>query len=126
MATTVSKNAELIENARAISAQDYHDELSKGIREAFAELNFQEAKNAVNSCFAGKYYIIEIPVSDIFEEEYLYDINNTLRMSPLFQAVRRVLLFKNGENKFARIWLRGDIRKFLPKNHELYHDGKNS
>jgi hypothetical protein len=47
-------------------------------------------------------------------------------MSPLFQAVRRVLLFKNGENKFARIWLRGDIRKFLPKNHELYHDGKNS
>ena len=86
MTTTVLTNAELIENARTISAQDYHDELSKGIREAFAGLSFQEAENAVNSCSAGKCYIIEIPVSDIFEEEYLYDINNTLRMSPPIQS----------------------------------------
>ena len=42
MTTTVLTNAELIENARTISAQDYHDELSKGIREAFAE---QYSKN---------------------------------------------------------------------------------
>jgi hypothetical protein len=74
MTTTVSKNAELIENARAISAQDYHDELSKGIREAFAGLNFQEAKNAVNSCFAGKYYIIEIPVA-IFLKKNIFTIS---------------------------------------------------
>ena len=120
MTTTVLTNAELIENARTISAQDYHDELSKGIREAFAGLSFQEAENAVNSCSAGKCYIIEIPTSDIFEEKYLYYINNTIRMSPLFQTVKRVAFFdKNGE-KHIRVWLRGDIRKFLPKGHKYY------
>ena len=124
MTTTVLTNAELIENARTISAQDYHDELSKGIREAFAGLSFQESENAVNSCSAGKCYIIEIPVSDIFEEEYLYDINNTLRMSPLFKAVKRVLIFYKNGAKYVRIWLRGDVRKFLPRNHKLYHNEK--
>ena len=124
MTTTVLTNAELIQDSRKISAQAFHDELSIEIRKAFAELSFQEVKNAINHCFTGKSYIIEIPVSDIFEEEYLYDINNNLRMSPLFKAVRRILLFKKGETKFARVWLRGDIRKFLPENHKLYHNGK--
>ena len=124
MTTTVLTNAELIQTSREISSQALHDELSIKIRKAFAELSFQEVKNAINHCFTGKSYIIEIPVSDIFEEEYLYDINNNLRMSPLFKAVRRILLFKKGETKFARVWLRGDIRKFLPENHKLYHNGK--
>ena len=126
MTTTVLTNAELIQTSREISSQALHDELSIKIRKAFAELNFQEVKNAINHCFAGKSYLIEIPVSDIFEEEYLYDINNNLRMSPLFKAVRRILLFKKGETKFARVWLRGDIRKFLPENHKLYHNGKSN
>ena len=126
MTTTVLTNAELIQDSRKISAQALHDELSIKIRKAFAELSFQEVKNAINHCFTGKSYIIEIPVSDIFEEEYLYDINNNLRMSPLFKAVRRILLFKKGETKFARVWLRGDIRKFLPENHKLYHNGKSN
>lgn len=126
MTTTVLTNAELIQDSRKISAQAFHDELSIKIRKAFAELSFQEVKNAINHCFTGKSYIIEIPVSDIFEEEYLYDINNNLRMSPLFKAVRRILLFKKGETKFARVWLRGDIRKFLPENHKLYHNGKSN
>lgn len=126
MTTTVLTNAELIQDSRKISAQALHDELSIKIRKAFTELSFQEVKNAINHCFAGKSYIIEIPVSDIFEEEYLYDINNNLRMSPLFKAVRRILLFKKGETKFARVWLRGDIRKFLPENHKLYHNGKSN
>ena len=124
MTTTVLTNAELIQTSREISSQALHDELSIKIRKAFAGLSFQEVKNAINHCFTGKSYIIEIPVSDIFEEEYLYDINNNLRMSPLFKAVRRILLFKKGETKFARVWLRGDIRKFLPENHKLYHNGK--
>lgn len=124
-AITPRSNAELIENARAASSQVYHDELSQKIREAFAELSFQEVENAISSCSAGKCYIIEIPASDIFEEKYLYHINNTIRMSPtLFQTVKRVAFFdKNGE-KYVRIWLRGDVRKFLPKNHKLYHNGK--
>ena len=120
MTTTALTNAELIENSRTVSAQAYHDELSPKIREVFAGLSDQEIKNAISSCSAGKCYIIEIPVSDIFEAKYLYDINNTLRMSPLFKVVRRILLFKNGETKFARVWLRGDIRKFLPKGRKHY------
>jgi len=69
MTTTVLTNAELIQDSRKISAQAFHDELSIEIRKAFAELSFQEVKNAINHCFTGKSYIIEIPVSDIFEEE---------------------------------------------------------
>lgn len=124
MAITTLTTAELIETARNVSAQAYHDELSKKIREAFAELTHQEIENAVISCYAGRSYIIEVPISDIFNENYLYDINNNLRMSPLFNAVRRLLIFYKGEEKFARIWLRGDIRKFLPVEHKLYHSGK--
>ena len=124
-ALTTRSNAELTEEARTIDAKDYHDELSLKIREVFAGLSDQEIKNAISSCSAGKCYIIEIPASDIFEEKYLYHINNTIRMSPtLFQTVKRVAFFdKNGE-KYVRIWLRGDVRKFLPKNHKLYHNGK--
>ena len=117
---TTRSNAELTEKARTIDAKDYHDKLSLKIREVFAELSDQEIKNAISSCSAGKCYIIEIPTSDIFEEKYLYYINNTIRMSPLFQTVKRVAFFdKNGE-KYIRVWLRGDIRKFLPKGHKYY------
>ena len=117
---TTRSNAELTEEARTIDAKDYHDELSLKIREVFAGLSDQEIKNAISSCSAGKCYIIEIPTSDIFEEKYLYYINNTIRMSPLFQTVKRVAFFdKNGE-KYIRVWLRGRIRKFLPKGHKHY------
>ncbi len=119
-ALTTRSNAELTEEARTIDAKDYHDELSLKIREVFAGLSDQEIKNAISSCSAGKCYIIEIPTSDIFEEKYLYYINNTIRMSPLFQTVKRVAFFdKNGE-KYIRVWLRGRIRKFLPKGHKHY------
>lgn len=119
-ALTTRSNAELTEEARTIDAKDYHDELSLKIREVFAGLSDQEIKNAISSCSAGKCYIIEIPTSDIFEEKYLYYINNTIRMSPLFQTVKRVAFFdKNGE-KCIRVWLRGRIRKFLPKGHKHY------
>ena len=119
-ALTTRSNAELTEEARTIDAKDYHDELSLKIREVFAGLSDQEIKNAISSCSAGKCYIIEIPASDIFEEKYLYYINNTIRMSPLFQTVKRVAFFdKNGE-KYIRVWLRGRIRKFLPKGHKHY------
>lgn len=116
-AVTTSSNAELIENARAASSQVYHDELSQKIREAFAELSFQEIENAISYCSAGKYYIIEITVSDIFEEKYLYDINNIILTNPLFNTIKRILFL--GDNN-VRIWLRGDIRKFLPKGHKYY------
>ena len=119
-ALTTRSNAELTEEARTIDAKDYHDELSLKIREVFAGLSDQEIKNAISSCSAGKCYIIEIPTSDIFEEKYLYYINNTIRISPLFQTVKRVAFFdKNGE-KYIRVWLRGRIRKFLPKGHKHY------
>jgi hypothetical protein len=119
-ALTTRSNAELTEEARTIDAKDYHDELSLKIREVFAGLSDQEIENAISSCSAGKCYIIEIPTSDIFEEKYLYYINNTIRMSPLFQTVKRVAFFdKNGE-KYIRVWLRGDIRKFLPRGRKHY------
>ena len=39
-------------------------------------------------------------------------------MSPLFKSIQKIdFLINEG---FARIWLHGDIRKFLPKNHTLY------
>ena len=129
MATTTlsTNNAVLIQAHHHNWGQSCHDELSSSIRKVFAEdLSDQEIENAVNQCFAGKSYIVEVPVSDNFKEEYLYDINNVIRMSPLFKAVRRILLFKKGETKFARVWLRGDIRKFSPENHKLYHNGKSN
>lgn len=124
--TTIS-NAKLIESARTIYAKDLHDKLSPKIREFFAGLNDRDAENAIVICSIGRNYTIEVPMnSNVFNEKHQYHINNTIRMSHLFQTVKRVTIFyKNGE-KYVRIWLRGDIRKFLPKNHKLYHDGKNS
>ena len=127
MATTTlsTKNAALIQAHHRNWGQSCHDELSLSIRKVFAEeLSDQEIKNAVNQCFAGKSYIVEVPVSENFKEEYLYDINNVIRMNPLFNVVQRLTIFYKEETKFARIWLRGDIRKFLSKNHKLYHNGK--
>ena len=120
MAVTTISNAELIEKHRTSSAQALHDELAIGIRKVFAELSPQEIKNAINCHFTGRCYIVEFPVSNIFKEEYLYDIDNTIRMSPLFEAVRRISLFEKEGVKFVRVWLRGDIRKFLPKDHKHY------
>lgn len=127
MATTTlsTNNAALIQAHHRNWGQACHDELSSNIREVFAtELSDQEIKNAVNQCFAGKSYIVEVPVSENFKEEYLYDINNVIRMSTLFNVVQRLTIFYKEETKFACVWLRGDIRKFLPKNHKLYHNGK--
>ena len=119
MATTILTNAELIENARAASSKAYHDELSQKIREVFAGLSEQEVENALATCYVGKSYTIEILVSDIFEKEHHYDINNTLRMSSLFDVVKGIdFLESNNTNLVnARIWLRGDIRKFLNHKH---------
>lgn len=116
MVNTTLTVAERIDAHHRISGQAYHDELSQKIREVFNKLSPQESRNAVNTCFAGRSYIVEVPVSDIFNEEYHYDMNNLIRMSPLFSSVRRILIFKNQNDvKLARIWLKGDIRKFLPK-----------
>ena len=119
MATTILTNAELIENARAASSKAYHDELSQKIREVFAGLSEQEVENALATCYVGKSYTIEILVSDIFEKEHHYDINNTLRMSSLFDVVKGIdFLESNNTNLVnARIWLRGNIRKFLNHKH---------
>ncbi len=128
MATTTlsTNNAALIQAHHRNWGQACHDELSLGIRKVFAEdLSDQEIKNAVYLCFAGKNYIVEVPVSENFKEEYLYDINNVIGMSTLFNVVQRLIIFYKEETKFARVWLRGDIRKFLPKSHKLYHDGIN-
>lgn len=128
MATSVAimSNAKLIQAHHRNWGQACHDELSLGIRKVFAEdLSDQEIKNAVYLCFAGKNYIVEVPVSENFKEEYLYDINNVIGMSTLFNVVQRLIIFYKEETKFARVWLRGDIRKFLPKSHKLYHDGIN-
>mgnify|MGYP000971433754 FL=1 len=118
MVTTIS-NAKLIENHHAVDGKTLHDELSIKIRKVFAEdLSDQEIENAVNQCSIGRKYIIEFPVSDIFEEEHQYDINNVIRMSPLFESVCRLKIFYKEKTKFARVWLKGDIRKFLSKGHK--------
>ena len=122
MATTILTNAELIENARAASSKAYHDELSQKIREVFAGLSEQEVENALATCSIGRSYTIVIPVSDIFDKNHQYDIDNTLRVSTLFNVVKRITLFKddNAKRTNARVWLRGDVRKFLPKDHKHY------
>ena len=121
MATTTlsTNNAALIQDSREVSAPAYHDEISKKIREAFAELSDSEIENALATCYVGKSYTIEILVSDIFEKKYHYDINNILRMSSLFDVVKGIdFLESNNTNLVnARIWLRGDIRKFLNHKH---------
>ena len=124
MATTTlsTNNAALIQDSREVSAPAYHDEISKKIREAFAELSDSEIENALATCYVGKSYTIEILVSDIFKKEHHYDINNTLRMSSLFDVVKGIdFLESNNTNLVnARIWLRGDIRKFLNHKHHKY------
>ena len=120
MVTTIS-NAKLIENHHAVDGKTLHDELSIKIRKVFGGLNVQEIKNAIDICSIGKSYTIEVPISgDIFNEEYLYDINGIIQMSPLFKAVKRITLFKKNDEMYARVWLKGDIRKFLPKGHKYY------
>lgn len=121
MVTTIS-NAKLIENHHAVDGKTLHDELSIKIRKVFAtELSDQEIKNAIDICSIGKSYTIEVPISgDIFNEEHLYDINGIIQMSPLFKAVKRITLSKKNDEMYARVWLKGDIRKFLPKGHKHY------
>ena len=119
--TTVSINAKRIDAHHRNWGQACHNELSSKIRKVFAEdLSDQEIENAVNQCSVGRKYIIEFPVSDIFREEYQYDINNVIRMSPLFESVCRLTIFYKEKTKFARVWLKGDIGKFLPKGHKYY------
>ena len=123
MATTTlsTKNAALIQAHHHNWGKSCHDELSSSIRKVFAEdLSDQEIENAVNQCSIGRKYIIEFPVSDIFEEEHQYDINNVIQMSPLFESVCRLVIFYKEKIKFAKVWLKGDIRKFLTKGHK-YH-----
>ena len=121
MVTTIS-NAKLIENHHAVDGKTLHDELSIKIRKVFAtELSDQEIKNAIDICSIGKSYTIEVPISgDIFNEEHLYDINGIIQMSPLFKAVKRITLSKRNDEMYARVWLKGDIGKFLPKDHKYY------
>lgn len=118
MSKRILTNGEVIENARAASAPVYHDELSKVVREAFKSLPDAEVRRLVNLCSIGRSCIVEVPLSENFKKEYVYDINNVISMSPLFKSIQKIdFLINEG---FARIWLHGDIRKFLPKNHTLY------
>ena len=122
MVTTIS-NAKLIENHHTVDGKTLHDELSIKIRKVFAtDLSDQEIKNAIDICSIGKSYTIEVPVSgDIFNKEHLYDINGIIQMNPLlFKAVKRITLFEKSDEMYARVWLKGDIREFLPKGHK-YH-----
>ena len=118
---TTTLNANLIQKNREVKAPAYHDELSSNIREVFAiGLSDQEIKNAIHYCLAGKNYTVEFPASDIFKEEYIYDINNIIGMSPLFDVVQWIAIFYKGKTKYVRVWLCGDIRKFLPKDHKQH------
>ncbi len=120
---TTTLNADLIQKNREVKAPAYCDELLKRIPEAFAELNDSDIENALTTCSIGKSYTIEILVSsDIFEKKHHYDINNTLRMSPLSNAIKGIAFSESNNTNciIARVWLRGDIRKFLPKNHKYY------
>ena len=115
-------SGERIQNARDISSVAYHNELSKVVREAFKSLPDAEVRRLVNLCSIGRSCIVEVPLSENFKKEYVYDINNVISMSPLFKSIQKIdFLINEG---FARIWLHGDIRKFLPKNHTLYRSQK--
>lgn len=122
MVSVTISNAKLIENHHAVDGKTLHDELSIKIRKVFAtELSDQEIKNAIDICSIGKSYTIEVPISgDIFNKEHLYDINGIIQMSPLFKAVKRITLSKRNDEMYVRVWLKGDIRKFLPKGHKYY------
>ncbi len=113
-------SGERIQNAREISAVVYHDELSKVIREAFKNLPDSEVRRLINLCSIGRSCIIEAPISKNFKKEYLYDINNVIKMSSLFESVQKIDFLITENEGFARIWLRGNIRKFLPNNHTLH------
>lgn len=126
MTTMVLTNAKLIQESRKARVKEYHDELSKGIRKVFAELSDPEIEYAVGHCAVGRKYTIEFPISDLFEEEDYYDIDNIIRMDPLFKSVYRLKIFYKEKTKFAKVWLKGDIRKFLSKNHKLYHNEKSN
>lgn len=118
MSKRILTNGERIQNARDISSVAYHNELSKVVREAFKSLPDAEVRRLVNLCSIGRSCIVEVPLSENFKKEYVYDINNVISMSPLFKSIQKIdFLINEG---FARIWLHGDIRKFLPKNHTLY------
>ena len=121
--TMVLTNSQLIQESREARVKEYHDELSKKIRDFFAGLSDQNIEYAVGHCTVGRKYIIEFPISDLFEEEDHYDIDNIIRMDPLFKSVCRLKIFYKEKTKFAKVWLKGDIRKFLPENHKLYHNG---
>lgn len=110
-----------IQNARDISSVAYHNELSKVVREAFKNLSDTEVRRLVNLCSIGRSCIIEVPLSENFKKEYVYDINNVISMSPLFKSIQGINFPIKDNEGFARIWLHGNIRKFLPKNHTLYH-----
>lgn len=120
MSKRILTSGERIQNARDISSVAYHNELSKVVREAFKSLPDAEVRRLVNLCSIGRSCIVEVPLSETFKKEYVYDINNVISMSPLFKSIQRIdFLIKENEG-FARIWLHGNIRKFLPKNHTLY------
>lgn len=117
MSKRILTNGERIQNAREISAVIYHDELSKVIREAFKNLPDSEVRRLINLSSLGRSCIIEVSLSENFKKKYLYDINNIIRTSSLFKSIQRIDFLNEG---FARIWLRGNIRKFLPNNHTLH------
>ena len=117
MSKRILTNGEVIEKARATSAPVYHDELSKAVREVFNNLPDSEVERLINASSLGRSCIVEAPLSKNFEKKYRYDINNIIRVSPLFESIRRIEFPKNEGP--ARIWLRGDIRKFLPEEHAL-------
>ncbi|MDO4872275.1 MAG: hypothetical protein Q4A27_02510 [bacterium] len=103
-----------INEARERDAQAYHKEISQKIREIFAKLSSVELKNAIELTKIGKAYIVEMELSDLFKQEDVYYINNTLRMSPRFNCVKRIAFFEKGGKNFARVWIKGDVKKFLP------------
>lgn len=109
-----------IQNARDISSVAYHNELSKVVREAFKSLPDAEVRRLVNLCSIGRSCIVEVPLSENFKKEYVYDINNVISVSPLFKSIQGINFPIKDNEGFARIWLHGNIRKFLPKNHTLY------
>lgn len=120
MSKRILTNGERIQNAREISAVIYHDELSKVIREAFKNLPDSEVRRLINLSSLGRSCIIEVPLSENFEKKYLYDINNIIRTSPLFKSIQRIDFPIKEKKGFARIWLHGNIRKFLPNNRTLH------
>lgn len=116
MSKRILTNGEVIENARATSAPVYHDELSKVVRKAFKNLPDSEVERLIIASSLGRSCFIIVSLSENFKKKYGYDINNIIRVSPLFESIRTIDFLEDGS---ARVWLRGDIRKFLPEDHAL-------